>query len=265
MGEQAVAIVGRNGMGKTTLCAAIVGFSPPRTSGSIVFEGAELLGKPAHKIARARHRLRPAGTAPVPVAHGQRAPEDRDPRRERRRAGRRPDLRALPAPRRAAAERRRQLSGGEQQMLAIGRALLGNPKLLIMDEPSEGLAPAIIEMLVETFKTLEEQGLAILLIEQKLDVATSLAERQLVMVGGRDRGRDDCSRARWRHRDAAQVPRRRAGRRIASSPDDDPARRGRARRDRHGDRRYGLRRVRRGTARSRLCLHAGTATTRSSR
>jgi branched-chain amino acid transport system ATP-binding protein len=86
------------------------------------------------------------------------------------------------------AQRRRnggaELSGGEQQMLAIGRALLGNPRLLIMDEPSEGLAPAIVEMLVETFKSLEEEGLAILLIEQKLDVATSLAERQLVMVGG---------------------------------------------------------------------------------
>ena len=86
------------------------------------------------------------------------------------------------------AERRKnggaELSGGEQQMLAIGRALLGNPKLLIMDEPSEGLAPTIVETLIDTFKALEEQGLAILLIEQKLDVATSLAERQLVMVGG---------------------------------------------------------------------------------
>ena len=69
-------------------------------------------------------------------------------------------------------------------MLAIGRALLGNPQLLIMDEPSEGLAPAIVDMMVESFKQLEEDGLAILLIEQKLDVATSLANRQLVMVGG---------------------------------------------------------------------------------
>ena len=77
-----------------------------------------------------------------------------------------------------------ELSGGEQQMLAIGRALLGNPKLLIMDEPSEGLAPTIIDTMVETFKKLEDEGLAILLIEQKLDVATSLATRQLIMVGG---------------------------------------------------------------------------------
>jgi branched-chain amino acid transport system ATP-binding protein len=69
-------------------------------------------------------------------------------------------------------------------MLAIGRALMLNPKLLIMDEPSEGLAPTVIEMLVETFRKLEQEGLRILLIEQNLGVATSLAERQLVMVGG---------------------------------------------------------------------------------
>ena len=70
-------------------------------------------------------------------------------------------------------------------MLAIARALLTNPKLLVMDEPSEGLAPAIIEDLVEVFKTLEREGLAILLIEQNLGVATALARRQLVMVAGR--------------------------------------------------------------------------------
>jgi branched-chain amino acid transport system ATP-binding protein len=87
------------------------------------------------------------------------------------------------------AERRRnggaELSGGEQQMLAIGRALLTNPRLLIMDEPSEGLAPTVIESLLETFKQLEQEGLALLLIEQNLGVATTLAERQLVMVAGR--------------------------------------------------------------------------------
>ncbi len=69
-------------------------------------------------------------------------------------------------------------------MLAIGRALLTNPKLLIMDEPSEGLAPAIIENMIDVFKHLEAEGLSILLIEQNLGVATSLAKRQLIMVGG---------------------------------------------------------------------------------
>ena len=78
-----------------------------------------------------------------------------------------------------------QLSGGEQQMLAIGRALLTNPRLLVMDEPSEGLAPAIIESLTETFRRLSGEGLAILVVEQNLAVATALAERQLVMVAGR--------------------------------------------------------------------------------
>jgi branched-chain amino acid transport system ATP-binding protein len=69
-------------------------------------------------------------------------------------------------------------------MLAIGRALVTNPRLLVMDEPSEGLAPAIIENMVETFQQLERDGLAILLIEQNLGVATALAERQLIMVAG---------------------------------------------------------------------------------
>jgi branched-chain amino acid transport system ATP-binding protein len=86
------------------------------------------------------------------------------------------------------AERKRvsgtQLSGGEQQMLAIGRALLLNPKLLIMDEPSEGLAPTIVEGLIDTCRSLVQEEMGLLLIEQNLNVATSVCERQLVMVGG---------------------------------------------------------------------------------
>jgi branched-chain amino acid transport system ATP-binding protein len=185
MDTQSVAIVGRNGMGKTTLCAAIMGFAPPRTSGSIVFDGVQLQGKPAYKVARAGigyvpqgRRLFPSLTVDEHLKIAARGPKGDDGWSVDRVYDLFPRL----------AERRRnggaELSGGEQQMLAIGRALLGNPKLLVMDEPSEGLAPTIVEMLVETFRALEEQGLAILLIEQKLDVATSLAERQLVMVGG---------------------------------------------------------------------------------
>jgi len=184
LGEQAVAIVGRNGMGKTTLCAAIMGIRPPQVTGSVEFEGRELLGKRSHKIASMGIGYVPQGRRLFPSLSvdehlrmvsgrggGHRWNADRVYELFPRLAQRRKNGGA-------------QLSGGEQQMLAIGRALMLNPKLLIMDEPSEGLAPAIIEMLIETFRKLEEEGLRILLIEQNLGVATSLAERQLVMVGG---------------------------------------------------------------------------------
>jgi branched-chain amino acid transport system ATP-binding protein len=184
MATESVAVVGRNGMGKTTLCAAIMGFTPPRAHGSVRFQGTELAGKPAYKVARSGLGYVPQGRRLFPSLT-----VNEHLKIAARGAGsdgwtieRVYDL----FPR--LAERKRnggaELSGGEQQMLAIGRALLGNPKLLIMDEPSEGLAPAIVDTLVETLKQLEAEGLAILLIEQKLDVATSLAERQLVMVGG---------------------------------------------------------------------------------
>jgi branched-chain amino acid transport system ATP-binding protein len=183
IGRESIAIVGRNGMGKSTLCAALMGFTPPRASGSVRFEGAELMGKPTHRITRAGLGYVPQGRRLFPSLtvdeHLRIAARNGEGGWTRSRV-----YELFPR----LAERKRnggaELSGGEQQMLAIGRALLGNPKLLIMDEPSEGLAPTIIDTMVDTFKKLEEEGLAILLIEQKLDVATSLAERQLVMVGG---------------------------------------------------------------------------------
>ena len=188
MGHESIAIVGRNGMGKTTLCNAIMGISPPRASGSIRFEGKELVGAPSYKIARRGIGYVPQGRRLFPsltvdqhlriAARGASSNGGRAWSRERV-YGLFPRL----------GERRRnggaQLSGGEQQMLAIGRALVTNPKILIMDEPSEGLAPTVIEVLIETFQHLEQEGLTILLIEQNLGVATALAERQLVMIGGR--------------------------------------------------------------------------------
>jgi branched-chain amino acid transport system ATP-binding protein len=188
MGSESLAIIGRNGMGKTTLCAAIMGIRPPEVRGSIRFKGRELCGRPSHKIGRTGIGYVPQGRRLFPsltvdehlkMVSG---PGGRD-------GGRRwtpKDVYEL-FPRLGARRRNggAQLSGGEQQMLAIGRALVTNPRLLIMDEPSEGLAPTIIEMLIETFKRLEQEGLSILLIEQNLGVATSLAERQLVMLAGR--------------------------------------------------------------------------------
>ena len=184
VGGESVAIIGRNGMGKTTLCAAIMGLTPPRATGSVQFEGQELLGRPSYRIARAGIGYVPQGRRLFPsltVEEHLKISVVRNPN-----GGWTPERVYDLFPR--LAERRKnggaQLSGGEQQMLAIGRALLGNPKLLIMDEPSEGLAPTVIETMVETLGRLEQEGLAILLIEQNLGVATAVAARQLIMVGG---------------------------------------------------------------------------------
>jgi branched-chain amino acid transport system ATP-binding protein len=186
MGTESIAIIGRNGMGKTTLCNAIMGISPPRARGSIRFEGREILGRSSTKVANLGVGYVPQGRRLFPSLS-----VDEHLRMIRGRKTGAPRSWSVESiyelfPR--LGERKRnggaQLSGGEQQMLAIGRALLTNPKLLIMDEPSEGLAPAIIENLIEVFRGLEAEGLAILLIEQNLGVATALAQRQLVMVAG---------------------------------------------------------------------------------
>lgn len=187
MGHESVAIIGRNGMGKTTLCNAIIGISPPSATGSIVFEGVELVGRQSYKIARRGIGYVPQGRRLFPslsvdehlkiASRGSSTDGTSAWTRER-------VYELFPRLGERKGNGGAQLSGGEQQMLAIGRALVTNPKILVMDEPSEGLAPAVIEGLVETFRRLEEEGLAILLIEQNLGVATAIAERQLVMVGG---------------------------------------------------------------------------------
>jgi branched-chain amino acid transport system ATP-binding protein len=185
LADESVAIVGRNGMGKTTLCAAIMGLPLPTTTGSIRFKGEELARRASYKIAQAGIGYVPQGRRLFPSLSVDEHLRMIAPRGNGK-ARWTPDRVYELFPR--LAERKRnggaQLSGGEQQMLAIGRALLTSPELLIMDEPSEGLAPTIIEHLIESFRKLEEEGLRILLIEQNLGVATSLAKRQLVMVAG---------------------------------------------------------------------------------
>src|SRR3954465_12299176 len=185
MGSEPVAVIGRNGMGKTTLCKTIVGLLGPtgRSHGSVMLDGAELHGKPAYRIAK-------AGVGYVP--QGRRLFESLTVDEHLEIVGAARDAGWTPArvyelfPR--LAERKHvsgtSLSGGEQQMLAIGRALLTNPRLLIMDEPSEGLAPTIFEGLIQTIKDLAAGGMGLLVVEQNLGVATSLADRQLVMVAG---------------------------------------------------------------------------------
>ncbi len=186
MGDESIAVVGRNGMGKTTLCASIMGLMPSfkgSAKGSIRFLGEEIVGKPPYKIAGLGIGYIPQGRRLFPSLT-----VDEHLRMLARRGDDGWTIEKVYELFPRLGERKRnggaQLSGGEQQMLAIARALLTNPKLLVMDEPSEGLAPMIIENLIEVFRRLEGDGLRILLIEQNLGVATSLAERQLIMVGG---------------------------------------------------------------------------------
>ncbi|RST54254.1 ABC transporter permease [Variovorax sp. MHTC-1] len=173
-------IVGRNGMGKTTLCNAVTGLVPAR--GSIRFAGEEILGLAPNEITK-------RGIAYVP--QGRRVwPSLSVDETLRLAAGRRRGVDRIYAMFPRLAERRghggAQLSGGEQQMLAIGRALLLDPKLLVMDEPTEGLAPVIVEQVAQALRDLAAEGkIAVLLIEQNLGVAISVADRIGVMVNGR--------------------------------------------------------------------------------
>ena len=178
-------VVGRNGMGKTTLCNTLMGLTPA-SGGSIRFKGRDLLGlRPDHVVSRGVGYV-PQGRRVWPSLSVD------DHLRIAERAGRRGQwsreriYETFPR----LAERRRngggQLSGGEQQMLAIGRALLANPELLVMDEPTEGLAPVIVRQLSELLLQLREEGeISVLLIEQNLGVALGVSERIGVMVNGR--------------------------------------------------------------------------------
>ena len=173
-------IVGRNGMGKTTLCNAITGLVPAR--GSVRLFGEEILGRAPNEITR-------RGIAYVP--QGRRVwPSLSVDETLRLVASKKRDIERVYAMFPRLAERKSnggaQLSGGEQQMLAIGRALLLNPKLLVMDEPTEGLAPVIVEQVAQALRDFATEGeISVLLIEQNLGVAMTVADRIGVMVNGR--------------------------------------------------------------------------------
>ncbi len=185
IGNGATAVVGRNGMGKTTLCKALMGIAPPRAHGSARFAGHELIGRAPYEICRQGIGYVPQGRRlfrSLTTDEHLRMIDQRLVQRGRW------TIDAVYQLFPALAQRRHisgvRLSGGEQQMLAIGRALLTNPSLLIMDEPSEGLAPTVVETLVETCRTLVAEGVSLLLVEQNLAVATALADRILIVLGG---------------------------------------------------------------------------------
>ena len=176
---EAVALLGRNGAGKTSTLMAIAGALTPRR-GSVRVDGTELLGLPAHRVARAGITLVPQGRRIFPTL---------TVRENLTLAMRGGDLNVVYRLFPVLAERASQpgvaLSGGEQQMLAIGRALMTAPSVLLMDEPSEGLAPMMVRRIGELIRELrQQQQLAILIAEQNLALALGLADRVYVLERG---------------------------------------------------------------------------------
>jgi len=185
---EVVALMGRNGAGKSTTLKSIIGLVQP-SAGEIAFDGRPIVGLPSHVVCRAglgyvpeERRIFPELTVLENLEVG------RQPRREgaphwtaERLFGLFPNL----------AERRRidggRLSGGEQQMLTIARTLMGNPRAILLDEPSEGLAPVIVAQMAGTVQELKREGLTVLLSEQNLHFARAVADRALIIEKGRIR------------------------------------------------------------------------------
>lgn len=180
-GGETVAILGRNGVGKTTTLKSIVGLTERR--GTITLDGTDISALTSHKIARLGVQLVPenrgifaALTVEENLRLGVRSESSWTVERVYE------DFPGLADRRRNYGDR---LSGGEQQMLAIARALVAGPRLLLLDEPSEGLAPVIVEQIADIVRVVRDEGLSVLLVEQRLDFCLALAQRIFVMETGR--------------------------------------------------------------------------------
>ena len=178
---EVVTLLGRNGMGKTTTVSSIMGLVRPR-GGEVAFEGRPLTGLPPYRIAQCGIGLVPEGRQVFPTLSvhenlvATAAARAGAPRWTLERV-----YELFPRLRERRDHLGSQLSGGEQQMLAIGRALMTNPSLLIMDEPSEGLAPSILDVIQDRLLGLRKSGLSLLIAEQNVDLALDVAERVLVL------------------------------------------------------------------------------------
>ncbi len=178
---EVLAILGRNGMGKTTLIRTIVGFTAPR-EGRVLYDGTEITRLPSFRMVALGMALVPQGRRVFPSL------SVRENLEVARRGEGRWNLEQVyalfPRLRERAGNRANKLSGGEQQMLAIGRALMSNPDLLLMDEPTEGLAPLLVREVGRVIAELKRSGLSILLVEQNLALALSVADRVHVLSRG---------------------------------------------------------------------------------
>ncbi len=180
---EVIGVLGRNGMGKTTLMRSIVGFTPVRR-GRIVFKGREITRWPSNRIVGLGLGLVPQGRRVFPsLTVAENLAVAARPNGGPWTAERAMEL--FPRLRERAENRAGKLSGGEQQMLAIARALMSNPELLLMDEPTEGLAPLLVREVGRVIEGLKREGLSILLVEQNLPLALRLADRVHVLSRGR--------------------------------------------------------------------------------
>ncbi len=180
-----VALLGRNGAGKSTTLKSIIGLTPP-AKGTVMYAGRSLVGLPTHTIARQGIRWVPEERRvflDLTVLENLRVaalalPADRRPAALER-------MYALfPVLRERARQGGRSLSGGEQQMLALARALIGEPRLLLIDEPTQGLAPKLVASIAASLVAIKEQGLSILLVEQNARVALEIADRAYLIDRG---------------------------------------------------------------------------------
>jgi branched-chain amino acid transport system ATP-binding protein len=180
---QVVGILGRNGMGKTTLIRSIIGFTPPRR-GQILFKDRDITAWSSNRAVGLGLGLVPQGRRVFPSLSVMEnltvaVKGDSGPWTVAR------VLELFPRLRERGAHRAGKLSGGEQQMLAVARALMTNPELLLMDEPTEGLAPLLVREVGRVIESLKAQGLSILLVEQNLPLALRVADHVHVLSRGR--------------------------------------------------------------------------------
>ena len=184
-----VALIGANGAGKSTLLKAIAGLITP-TSGRVIFDGREITGLSADRIVRLGISMVPEGRrlfAPLTVEDNLRLGAYPLGRRDKGEIERKMEeiFEIFPVLRERKSQVAGTLSGGEQQMLAIGRALMSEPRLLLLDEPSMGLAPMVVSEIFRVISSLRERGTTILLVEQNVRIALRIADRGYVMETGR--------------------------------------------------------------------------------
>jgi branched-chain amino acid transport system ATP-binding protein len=177
------AVLGRNGVGKTTTVRTVMGLVAP-SRGRVLLGGTDITGWEPHRVARAGVAYVPEGRLIFPdltvlenIRVAERRPAQAWPLAKL--------LALFPSLRERAAAKGSQLSGGEQQMLAIARALVSDPKVLLLDEPSQGLAPLVVRELARVIGLMRDEGVTILLVEQNMKLAEAVADELAIMVKGR--------------------------------------------------------------------------------